>query len=604
MTQAVVQRATVAVLLGVAALWLWSTLAAIANYAFRYPAFDQYRFYQNYLGLDFPASVLQLENGHRPILPAAVRVAEIHALDANQSLQIGLGVGLVLLTLAVIASIAWRGRRSAVAGATGVLAAVLAVAWLGNARVLMHGNEMMHVHSVMAATMLALACVLAANQARPVAWMAAAGALATAATFSFGQGMASFAAVFVLAALLRLPPRAFAVPALMFAGAVVLYFAQLPGEAGVRGSLVIDPLRNAQALMRWLASPWFHAWLGFAEPGFFSWNPGDSALEQGLRGSAQAVARVLGPTWLPAAGMGLGLAGTACYGLAVLRLLRHPAQVSPVQSLGVGLATFALAVGSIICLARLPMFQQVPQQLMADRYLPWACLFWLGLALWWLGQPSAGASRWRRVSAPVAVLLLAVVLLPSQRGWTGWSATMHRNVQQSAVAAQLGIWDAERFPRHEDAPRDDALHSLQLMRRQRVSMFAEPAHALLEAGWRAPQGEASTPAVAHVAAIRPFRDEVSGRDVVAIEGWVSRIEGRPRDPVLVVVDAGGEVRGLAKFSFLGPDKPAARLNVPAKRGFDGYVVEPRPGEALRVLVLDPGTRRVLAQVPFPAVTDR
>ncbi|MBW8367104.1 MAG: hypothetical protein K0M70_04510 [Arenimonas sp.] len=591
-------RSAAAALLAVSVLWLWSALAAIANHAFRYPAFDQYRFYPKYLDLDFPASALQLENGHRPIVPALVHIAEIHLTAADQGLQILLGVGLALLTAAGIALPAWRQRRSALAGAAAVLMTVLAIFWLANARMLMHGSELLNVYLVSAATVLALACVQAASQARPVAWMALAGLLATAATFSFGAGMACFPALLLLAALRRLPARAFVLPALMFALVAVVYLAQLPGNDGVRSSISIQPLANLRLLLQWLASPWFHAWLGFAEPGFFSWNPGGTAIERMLGGSAQGVANVLGGGWIAFAGVAIGSAGLAAYGAMVLGALRRPLAITRRRSMGIGLSTFALAVGALVCVARLPAFEAVPLQVMADRYLPWVCLFWLGLGLGFGGAPLPRSGGWRPWVTPVGVLLLLACLWPSHVGWAGWSAAVHRIVQQSAVAAQLGIWDPHRFPRTEDAGRAEVERSLVLMRERRVAMFAEPAYGLVADNWRAPRGDAFVPAVAHAAVVRRFHDEHGQREVAAIEGWVSRIEHRPRHPVLVVVDAQGAIRGLAKFSFIGPAKAALRLNVPAKRGFDGYVVDPRPGEALRVLVLDPHTRQVLAQVPF------
>lgn len=593
------EKGATALLFTLSVAWLLGALAAIANFGFRYPAFDQYRLYPQYLGLDFPASALQLENGHRPILPALVRIAEAHWFGADQSLQLWLGVGLALMTAATIAVVAWRGRRSALSGATAVLLAVLAMFWLANARMLMHGNELLNVYLVTSATALALVCVHAARDSRPVAWMALAGLLATAATFSFGSGIACFPALLLLALLLRVPARALVVPGGLFLLAVVVYLAELPGNDGVRNAITMRPMANVSALLRWLASPWFHAWLGFAEPGFYSWNPGDSLTERALGGSAHGVAAALGSGWLALAGTAIGAAGVAAYVLLLAGAVRSPVGITRRRALGIGLSTFALVVGGVVCLARLPAFEAVPLQVMADRYLPWVCLFWLGLVLGFGGAPTVQARRWRAWLSPVAVLLLAVLLWPSHAGWAGWSSAVHRNVQQSAVAAQLGIWDPERFPSHEDAPRAAVERSLALMRERRVAMFAEPGYALVAQGWRAPAGDAFTPAVAHAALVRRFHDDRGNRDIAAFEGWVSRIEDRPRDPVLVVVDARGAIRGLAKWGFVGPGKSAMRWNVPAKRGFDGYVIEPRPGEALRVLVLDPGTRQVLAQVPLP-----
>ena len=262
------------------------------------------------------------------------------------------------------------------------------------------------------------------------------------------------------------------------------------------------------------------------------------------------------------------------------------------------LATFGLGTGAIICLARLVYFDLHPMQVMADRYLPWTCLFWLGLVLGWSERP-ATARRWARDAIlPVLALVTAIALQPSHVTLAGWSATVHRNVQQSSVAAQLGIWDPQRFPDGADASRTDVERTLALMRQQRLSMFAEPAFNLLSRGWRAPTGEHPVPPGSRAFGNREFVDDLSGDPVMSIEGWVTRIEDRPRDAALVVVDAAGEIRGLARFSFIGPGKRGFRLNVPAKRGFDGYVLAPRTGEVLRVLVLDPGSNRVLAQVPL------
>ena len=68
-----------------------TTLCAIVNFGFRQPMWDQWREYETFLGLPFPQNVIQLANGHRPILPNLVRVAEIHWFAANQLLQLSVG---------------------------------------------------------------------------------------------------------------------------------------------------------------------------------------------------------------------------------------------------------------------------------------------------------------------------------------------------------------------------------------------------------------------------------------------------------------------------------------------------------------------------------
>src|SRR5690606_14207293 len=138
-----------AIVLCVALVYLWSSIATIANFAFLYPAFDQFRLYPIYLGLPFPDSAIQLENGHRPILPALIRLAEIRWFDANQWLQIGTGLGFALLASGLLAWATVRERGLDILQiATATLFITLGFWWLGNARLLMHGNELAHAYLV------------------------------------------------------------------------------------------------------------------------------------------------------------------------------------------------------------------------------------------------------------------------------------------------------------------------------------------------------------------------------------------------------------------------------------------------------------------------
>jgi hypothetical protein len=592
----VTRLAVTALLLAVAAAWLASALLAIANFAFRYPAFDQFRLYVAYLALEFPASALQTDNGHRMLLPALVRIAELHWFAGNQRLQVAVGAGLALLTCAVVAHAAWRGRASAIAGAAGVLMAVLGVFWLGNARDLMHGNELLNIYVVTACTVLALLAVRAAARSRPLLWTAVAGVLAMLATFSFGSGIAAFAAVLVAAFVLRLPARGFAAPVALLLFALVAYLAT-PGQGGLGAAPALRPLENAGVLLRWLASPWFHGWLGFADPAMLAWGPGDTAIERVLDGSAKAIATLLGGNWKFHAGLAIGGAGLVGYALAVVSARRRASPPPWLEVLALGVAGLGLGVGAIIAIARLGYFDQFPGQVMADRYLPWPCLFWLGLGLYGLARADASARGSVRVFAPALALLVAIGLYPSHAALAGWSAAVHRIVQQTAVAAQLGIWDPERFPQAADASRTDIDASLALMRERRLAMFADPDYTLFAAGWRAPADPLPAAAAADAHVVRVFHDDAGDREVVAFEGWLAPDVAHPADALLVVVDDGGGVRGLAKFAFV-TDSGALRLRPLRKRGFDGYVLAPRAGESLHVLVLDPATRAVLAQVPL------
>src|SRR5262249_20118578 len=54
-----------------------TTFSGIVNFGWRQPMFDQWREYETFLDLPFPQNVIQLNNGHRPMLPNLVRIAEI-----------------------------------------------------------------------------------------------------------------------------------------------------------------------------------------------------------------------------------------------------------------------------------------------------------------------------------------------------------------------------------------------------------------------------------------------------------------------------------------------------------------------------------------------
>lgn len=133
---------------------------------------------------------------------------------------------------------------------------------------------------------------------------------------------------------------------------------------------------------------------------------------------------------------------------------------------------------------------------------------------------------------------------------------------------------------------------------QRLSMFSEPAFDLVEHGWHAPPALPAPLVASYAHVVREFDDPEGHRRVASFEGWMPRMDRLPPDPVLAVVDADGVLRGLAKMSFIGPGKESLRFNIPQKRGFDGYVLAPRSGETLSVLVLNASNTHVLANIPL------
>jgi hypothetical protein len=84
---------------------------------------------------------------------------------------------------------------------------------------------------------------------------------------------------------------------------------------------------------------------------------------------------------------------------------------------GLGCAWFALGVAGIVALGRMEFFAGYPDQIFANRYVPWSCLFWFGLLAGAIGL---------RAQAPVAGAANPV----DAWGYAGaagtWSADAHR----------------------------------------------------------------------------------------------------------------------------------------------------------------------------------
>lgn len=600
---AIVARSTrlaaVAGVAGLAAVWFITAMVAIINFGLRYPAFDQYHFYPKYLELPFQQAVLDLENGHRPVLPALVRWAEIQFLDAGQWLQMMVGLGFVVATIALIGLAGWGERRGALRAASAVLLAVSGVLWLGNARMVIHSNEIVAVYMVIAFGVAALWAVHAATRSHAGRWMGIAGLFALAAVFSFGSGMAAFAALFASAFAARIPWRAWIAPLILVGMAIALYTIGMPGDAGVRESLRWAPLDNLVIGLGWLSAPWVHAWLAFGDPSPLPWLEGISnsgATARVLGASATSVHAMFGADAHRIEGIVIGGFGLSAWFACLWHAWSRREPLARSRLVAFGVATMGLAVGAIVCLARLAHFQSSPGDVVAERYLPWSTLFWLGLALY--GVCALRTPSWRRDAFAAAfAVAMAIVLYPSHAWWAGWAAAVHRSNQASAVAAQMGIWDPQRFPDGPDASKADVLETLVLLRERHLSMFGEAGHALWESSWTPPADLPSAGEQAWFRLQTTFDDEAD-RTIGRFEGVFPASVTPASDSVLVVVDASGARRGLAKVSFIGFNERALRFDRPQWRGFDGYLISPHPDERFEVLIVDAESGAVIGRVPL------
>lgn len=585
----ILRNALTALLLMAAALIVLTGLFAVANFAWREPMFDQYRLYPEYLALPFPDNVLQLQNGHRPIFPSLLRVAEIRWLHANQSLQIVVGACLASFTVLIAAFACWRDRRTPpLPRAVAVVASATAVFWFGNARMLLHGNEAIQVYLVTSSVMFAALTTWKAHASGRISWLVAACVACFVATFSFGAGIASFGATLIVGWLLRLPRAWLLLPLGIMTICLVVYLFVLPG-----GSQVItrfEPAENFRTAAAWLGSPWMNAWLGFADP---AWHPEfASRLSDSWSGRLLlASATLLGGTSVRNVATTVGSLGLAAAAFAFVRHLRKP-PVSVRETLAFALLAFAAATAVIIGITRLDYFAAHPDQLFADRYLVWPCLFWLGLIVLGLGVVRSPLLQTAAGFAAIGALLM---LMPSHRTFLEGAVTVYRAAQQSAAAARSGIVD----PKHAGIGDGDIdlASVIALLRKHRLAMFARP-------GWEL-VGKPLSVTVRRDAAITATAIVESRFDDPATVVPVARVVGRvkrgvrlvSKGRVLLLVDANDDVVGTAELSFDGLKSPL-RLGRLRPRGFDGYVHGWSPDQAYRVIALAEGGDAILvAELP-------
>lgn len=583
------------------AFYLFTGLAMIAAFAWPQPFLDQFRLYPIYLELPFPENVLQRENGHRPIIPGLIRVLEIHWLGANQMLQIAFGAFCALATALCAAWIALREDRLArPLRLAGAMLAVMAVFWLGNARMLLHGNELVHAYLLTLSVVLGALCVWAARD-RPWLWMTCACLCGVVATFCFGPGLALFPALALAAWCVGVNWRAALLPLLVCVLCAVLYLFVLPGDDEVRDALVVSVRDTPLLAARWIASPWITAWLGYADPPINAMAAQIMAERNHgiLLGTANLVQTLSGLSAKGGLAALIGFAGYTVLAATLLRAFGNRNALSRLDALALVLMLFGAATALLIALARHDYFQTHPGQVFADRYLIWPCLFWLGVAFSLLGRVSRRARL--RVVLLAMLALLPVVAYPTHELWAGWGQSVYRNSAASGAAVRSDVFDAQVLIRDDAsvAP-EEKLRSLHLFREQGLAMFATPgADWLGQALPIAPQTDARIRiALRSRHAVEDLRgdDHHGGR----IEGMVDDGMGDiPRDSVLVVLDDNDHVAGFAEFTFRRSGGLKRLLQ--RKSGFDAYVRNYDPAAEYRLVAVRPDATSalLLGRLPPP-----
>lgn len=587
---------------GVLSLWFagWTiyfaatTLFTILNFGLPQPTWDQLKNYVKYLSEPFLYGVLVAENNHHPIVLTLIADAEIHWFHANQYLQLAIGAGCAFVAATLIGITAWRERELPHAvRAAAVMLGVLCVLWLGNARMLVQSMGAIQIYVVVLCVVGGALCLWRAVRADSWVWTGAVALCCVIAMFTFGAGAAAFPTMLVLGFMQRMDWRKLALLLLVAIGCLLTYVVLLPGHQGVQDALTIRPWEALVVLARWLSSTWANAFFGLADPPIQPWlseNLHDTTGVAMLH-AANALQRASGVSWI-ALSTAVGFIGVT---IAVLRggvRCWRGGTFSRLETLSYGMCLFGLMTAVVISVGRIGYFALHPDQVFAERYIEWPTLFWTGLALVLLGDACRFWPRAARYAALSALIVLPVTLLPTHRQWAGWSGSVYRMTQQAAAAARSSVHDDVMFPNEADAGRDDVLHTLALLKQNRLAMFADSTWQQLGTQWPTVTADPRFETTAAIAS--SYEDTDNALAVARFDGVVTRgIDTLRQLGALAVLDADARVVGFAEYSYIPDDDAYLHLRLHAKRGFDGYIRDYHPGATYQLVLLQMQPRQAV-----------
>lgn len=590
-----------AVLLTVAAYYAGSTLFAVWHYGWSEMFADQFWQYTKLIEQPFPLSIVLPDSQHRQVLSHLLRMADIRYGGGDQVIGIVGSLVAMVAVLSAVCVVIWRQRDWTLLARASVTAmTAMALMWMGSARMQFHGNEAFQIYLIMlCAVLVILAVESLRDRGKPRFLLLALGA-ATVAAMTFASGVAVFGLVVAMLWLRHLPRRwvFWSVAASMLL--VLVYTVLMPGGDSFRVGISLSPWPIAKNATTWLASAWTNAWLTFADAGIGGVDADHMAQERlgaPLVASARWVSVVFGQPPLLSMATAIGLGGLCWLAVMAWRLWRNPEDSSRVEVVGVGLAVFVLGVAVLVAIGRTQLFEVAPAQVLADRYVPWSVLFWLGLAL----ATAARVVRHRHGAwmTATAALLLSALLYPTHRLGYGWAAAVERGIEARAAQLQAGVFATGMAQHCSIANLDYVRHFVAVLKEHRVGMFRSPRNHLL--GTVRNDLPAVAAPLAWVGDLRPLREDGSQ----AFAGWeVQGVLLAPgvRDGIdgLIVVDAHARVVGIGEFSHRTRRTGMFTRIDRVADGFDVAISADAPCTGLRLYGVDAAARHFVALIALPA----
>ncbi len=368
--------------------------------------------------------------------------------------------------------------------------------------------------------------------------------LAFAATFTFGDGLLVWPALVVVMLSARVFTRHLVAVSLSFAATLSLFLWKYA-----------------------FLSPWGETSLVARIPAmakFFFLYFGSPALQEGMtRAVVQDAARLVAP-------LALGLAGVAAGAWVVLGLLRGQRRPRTWSAWFYG----SIVVWVLGCAALSAVTRRAwqPEAAMASRYSTTVILYWLSLLM--LAAPRwdrlfrEGAATAAKCLGQATVVLAVALLTWSQLAYARWWGLWMSQVEQATLSLLTGVPDRHQLACVFPADRSEVpLKVAKVLKEREMSIFRRPEHQLL--GSR----------LVDTYAIQDPSDCIGGFDALRslnaqgakAAGWAwDRAAGKV-PPLILLVDASGIIRGLARCDCTHPSAAAPTKPHAMKRaGWGGY----------------------------------
>lgn len=408
-----------------------SGLAVMILLSPQIPYADSWRFLAQLIELPFPQNILASDNGHREIIPNLIRLADLHWFSAAQSFQTFCGIAFALLTLGLFLRGIYVSQIAQATKIIIILFAVLAIFWLGNIRVLGHASEAIHAYLITACLIQGVV-LLIDDIAKPTSYLlkgCCVGVLGFIASFSFGSGIACFAAFFLVLAIQKSRWQLWLGVTLWFLLVIALSI-----FSGSTGRFIFSPFAQLNTLLSWISAPIVYAAWPLLDPAIAAQIP-VKIIQQFSVDVSTLVEAEIGP-------IVFGPWPIKLISLTALFLLLREtwflrSKYIAIPMLGVAISWFSVTVGGLIAIGRYEYFLDNPEQVMAARYIVWSSWFWVGLGI-------AIISRKTENSMHLFVaLFVSLALLPSQI-WMAKLGISTKNASEfGALAVTLNAYNSQ-----------------------------------------------------------------------------------------------------------------------------------------------------------------